>query len=202
MNKNIVFFLTMLVALVGVGCNASKKAQASKKPAQSVQLTQPLLQSLDDEGLSNLRFRFQSEFVLTLISEAGNGVYKVNQDGNLVLLNETTVRFPTNKLGKFIEPSPSKVSRKDVPIEVTWEEEGVVVSEDLGIPVLRVTYNDSLQVIVAPDGLLKTRPFVVYQKAKYWLPENYKTSIPVCGEEGKGQAKIVSGVSTPGGKKP
>ncbi len=201
MNKNIVFFLTALVVLV-IGCKAPNKTQASKKPASPVELTQPLLQSLDDEGLAKLRFRFQSEFVLTLIPEPGNGVYKVNEDGNLVLLNETTVRFPTNKLGKFVNPSVSKVSRKDISMEVTWEEDGVVVSEDLGIPILRVTYNDSLRVIVAPDGLFKSKPFIVYQKAKYWLPENYKTYVPASAEEGKGQSKVVSGVSTPGGKKP
>lgn len=200
MNKSLFFFFLALVVLVGVGCGTQKNT-AKSAPAAPVRVEKAIIQALNSDGLTNIRFRFEQEFQLVLIDEPGNGVYEVNDKGNLVLLNEKTIRFPSNKLGKFLNPARVRDASS---FEMTWEEDSPLLSgtgsEALGAPILRGTYNDSLQVIVSPDGLYKGKPFVVYQKAKYFLPDNYQQYLLVVGKEGKGQPKTVTGVRTPGGQ--
>lgn len=204
MNKRIsalfVLVLCVLVASVGAGCKTTKstkketsKNEASGKPTP-VKLTLPLIQSVDPNSISNIRFHFEKELVLTLVEEPGNGVYKVNQDGNLVNLNQKTVRFPVNKLGKFLDTG--KVTRKDSSFEITWEEESS--DPDLGSSTLRAMYDDSLRVIIALDDKQKGKPVVIYQKAKYYLPDDYKNYFLVVGEISDGKTKVVTGVKTPG----
>lgn len=203
MNKRIsalfALVLCVLVASVGAGCKTTKstkketsKNEVSGKPTP-VKLTLPLIQSVDPSSVADIRFHFEKELVLTLVEEPGNGVYKVNEDGNLVNLNEKTVRFPINKLGKFVDTG--KVLRKDASFEITWEEESS--NPELGIPTLRAMYDDSLRVIIALDDLQKGKSIVIYQKAKYSLPDGYKDYFLLVGEISEGKSKTVTGVKTP-----
>lgn len=198
MNKNIfvLFALVFSVLVSSIGCKTTKestKKEASSGKPTPVKLTLPLIQSVDPSSVSDIRFHFEKELILTLVEEPGNGIYKVNEDGNLVNLNEKTVRFPVNKLGKFVDTQ--KVTRKDASFEITWEEESS--NPELGIPTLRAVYDDSLRVVIVPDDLQKGKPIVIYQKAKYHLPQNYREFFLVVGEIRTGQSKIVTGVKTP-----
>jgi hypothetical protein len=194
MNKSISFIILLVFTFVGIGCKTTKptKGDASTK-ANPVKLTLPLIQSVDPSSIGNIRFHFEKELVLTLVEEPGNGIYKVNEDGNLINLNEKTVRFPVSKLGKFVDTG--KVTRKDSSFEITWEEESS--DPELGLSTLRATYDDSLRVVITPDDLQKGKPIVIYQKAKYHLPQNYKEYFLVVGEIRTGQSKTVTGVKTP-----
>jgi hypothetical protein len=200
MNKKIFsYFVAFLVTAFLVACSGSKDTTATKKentgekPAL-VKLTLPLLQSINPSDVANVRFRFEKELTLTLVEEPGNGVYKVNGDGNLVLLNDKTVRFPATKLGKF--SNAESALHKDASFQITWEEESY--DPELGLSSLTAEYDDSLRVVIVPDGLVKGKPFVTYQKAKYSLPQDYKQYFLVVGEIKKGSGKVVSGVKTPG----
>lgn len=164
-----------------------------------VQMSYPLVQSVrkgDAAGVQNLRFRFAQEFVLTLADSAGNGVRKVTPQGNVALLSETTVRFPTSKLGKFVIGDQNMLIIDRV-FKITFEDNDAMYVPELGTPELRARY-DSLGVMrVAEDFFFKGKPAVKYQNAIYLLPPNYKTFDLLVGQEGKGRQKVVRGVKTP-----
>lgn len=200
MNKNIfvLFALVFSVLISSVGCktmkgSTKKEEKGGGSKPTPVKLTLPLVQSVDPGEVVDIRFHFERELVLTLVEEPGNGVYKVDEDGNLVNLNEKTVRFPVSKLGKFVDSG--KVTRKDSSFEITWEEENQ--NPELGTSALRAMYDDSLRVIIAPDDLQKGKPIVIYQKAKYHLPDDYKSYFLFVGEISDGKTKVVTGVKTP-----
>lgn len=167
---------------------------------ESVKMSHPLVQSVQKgdaaAGVQNLRFRFAQEFVLTLADSAGNGVRKVTPQGNVILLSETTVRFPTNKLGKFVVGDQNMLMLDRV-FKITFEDDNNMYVPELGTPELRAQY-DSLGIMrVVEDFFFNGKPAVKYQNAIYFLPSNYKTFDLLVGQEGKGRQKIVRGVKTP-----
>lgn len=182
-------------------CGSLPSTQKSSNQGDPVKVTLPLVTSVQkgdpSAGVRNLRFRFSQDFVLTLAEDVdGNGVRKVTPQGNIELLSETTVRFPVDKLGKFVSGEQSMLYA-DKAFKITFEDDQVSSSPELGLPVLRAEY-DTLGVMrVAADFLVKGKPAVKYQNAVYLLPDNYKTIDIVVGQEGKGRQRVVRGVKTP-----
>lgn len=190
------FLVLALFSCTNLDSAVKTKTEKTEEPTKTVYLTLPLLNSLGSEGLQNLRFRFEREFILTLVDDEGNGVRKVDENGNLVLLNEKIIRFPKDKLGKF--ESTSKVTRTDMSFQAIWEEKNS--DPELGVASINFKYSseeNGLKVIVAGEGQIKGKNYITYQKAKYFLPEDFQTNFLVAGESQKGQGKVVSGVKTP-----
>lgn len=100
-------FLFLLLPVLLFSCSGLKNG-GNNKGVQQVPITHSLVKSIytgnnnNLKGVQDLRFHFQQELVLTLVDLPGNGVYSVTPQGDVTLLSEATVRFPTNKLGKFV----------------------------------------------------------------------------------------------------
>lgn len=192
-------FLFLLLPFLFFSCSGLKNG-GNKKGAQRVPITHSLVSSIHKgdglQGVQNLRFRFEQEFVLTLADTAGNGVRKVTPQGNVVLLSEQIVRFPKDKLGKFTRAE--NALSLDKQSKITFEQGDELYTPELGVPELNTQYVDSTGYLyVLADFLFNGKPAVKYQNAIYYLPGNYKTIKFVAVQEGKGRQKIVKGVKTP-----
>lgn len=188
--KNISIVLLYFVFLFGA-CKSTKPA------TEKVVVDLPTIQSIGSEGRENIRFHFEPSLTITLVPESG--IRKVNENGDLVLLSLPTVKFPSEKLGKFFSPSDGNLTKKGSEFEIVFEEENEELLEN-GKPTLRVEYNtsDSLRLVIVPDGEFKGKPVVFYQAAKYYLPDGFKEIKIVVGEVKNRKVKIVPGVAKPG----
>lgn len=189
MNKSVFFFFLALVVLVGVGCGTQKNTTSSSSQPVTIYLEKELLSALDYTGLTNIRFSFETELVLTLAEDIpGNGGILSDERGNVVITSAKIIRFPVNTFGRFISPNQGSETFK-----ATWDE-----ADPVG---LDLTYDDNGKLIVNTAELVGAKPITIYKGAKYYLPQNYKTCFLKVGKVGKGIEEKAPGVSRPNGRR-
>lgn len=190
-------------ALFLVGCSGLNGVNSTKGSSEPVPVTLSLIESVNkggSQGLSDMRFHFQEEFVLVLADIPGNGIRKVDdKTGEIILLNDVSIRFTPDRLGKFVKVSQKEMLESGGKIEVTFERLNSQdpTHSDLGEARFPFMYDKEGNMRIRSNATFKGKPALKYLKAIYVLPDNYIDFVIEVGETKKGRTRIVSGVLTP-----